>query len=247
MMAELVKDSKGHFVNRKRGRPSKAERQAVAREILDRVEVARLQMTTSPESSAAAEEEALFTEFPELPEAEVDRIYDEIESDLPIAAPSPVPAALDAATVLALMKQMGEDNRETMLAAIQELKRPSADQQAKDDADRARSLDLTMRRIAEARAQEADLTAAQLTCSHTRPDGKTRLRAQVLSNGYSQAFCPECHVTSAPFACAPHELTGGMNMDGWGARAWDIVQARVKNSPPPPPIPRLPPGARIQF
>jgi hypothetical protein len=151
------------------------------------------------------------------------------------------------AMFMAAIREMSAENRETTLEAIREMKKLSPEDQAKFDLEKSRSMDLTMRRVDSAIKSEKAISERQKNCTHLRPDGKTNLRGQVLSNGYSQAFCSYCHYLSKPFHLTVHELTGGLNMEGWGGNALAVVENRVSNSPAAPPIPDIPAGAYIEF
>ena len=149
--------------------------------------------------------------------------------------------------LMAMFQQMTDANREGMIEAIREMKRPSEEEQAKKDGERARSMLNTQMRVQHARNEEQEIAARQRNCAHLRKDGKTAMRGQANSNGYSQAFCPHCHYLSPPFALQPHEIAGGLNMGDWRGNVQALVESRAKNSPPPPPIPRAPYGATIIF
>lgn len=160
-------------------------------------------------------------------------------------------AQIGPADLLVLLKEMlaqqSADNRETMLAAIAEQKKPLPEVAAKEEEDRARSMQLTMRRIEVARKQEAGQSERRTNCRHVMPNGKTNLRGQGNSNGYGNAYCSYCQWLSPSFALTVHEMTGGLNISEWGMNAAEIVKSRALKSPPAPPIPDIPIGASIIF
>jgi len=149
--------------------------------------------------------------------------------------------------IMVLLQMLLKENREGTLDAIREMKRLPEDQQKKLDDNMAREKALLMRRIESAKRQDAKYADAWRNCSHKQPNGKTRFRGQGLSNGFAQAFCPECHYLSPPFQLAQHEMTGGLNISDWNGDVFGIIQARVRQSPLPQAIPDLPAGARIIF
>lgn len=161
------------------------------------------------------------------------------------------PAQIGTAELLglfqAMLAQQSADNRETMLAAIAEQKKPLPEVAAKEEEDRARSMQLTMRRVEVARKQETGRSERQANCRHIMPNGKTNLRGQGNSNGYGNAYCSFCQWLSPSFALTIHEMTGGLNISEWGPNAAEIVKSRALKSPPAPPIPDIPVGASIIF
>lgn len=160
------------------------------------------------------------------------------------------PASADLVQAfLAAMQQMSADNRETTLAAIAELKKPSAEEQAKIDEEKASLLAQSERRVEAAKEQEADIAARRASCSHTMPNGQTNFRGQVMSNGWAGVFCSHCWDAYAFEATDIEKSQSGLNVDKWGPNAFSIIKGRVASSKDktPPPIPRVPPGATIIF
>lgn len=150
---------------------------------------------------------------------------------------------------IAAMKQISEDNRETTLAAIAELKKPSAEEQAKIDEEKASLLAQSERRVEAAKEQEADISARRASCSHTMPNGQTNFRGQVMSNGWAGVFCSHCWDAYAFEATDIEKSQSGLNVDKWGPNAFAIIKGRVSSSKgkTPPPVPRVPAGATIIF
>lgn len=151
-------------------------------------------------------------------------------------------------TMMEMFEKMMQDNRESIIAAVQEMKKPSVEEQARLDDARNSSMELTRRRVEDARSREKDIADGQSACRHLSKDGqKTNLRGQVNSNGFAKAYCSGCQYLSDWFECHPHELTGGLNMDQWGVNAFAIVQQRIKASGKPKGIPKVPAGTFISF
>jgi redox-regulated HSP33 family molecular chaperone len=150
---------------------------------------------------------------------------------------------------LTAMRQMSTENRETTLAAIQELKKLSPEDQEKADREKQQLMEQTLRRVEAAKAQEAEIAERQEKCLHTMPNGQTNFRGQVLSNGWAHVFCSHCHKGYDFEATDVEANKSGLNVDKWGPNAHAIIRSRVAASKKltPPPVPKVPAGATIIF
>src|ERR1017187_9647321 len=150
---------------------------------------------------------------------------------------------------LSAMKQMSAENRETTLAAIQELKKLSPEDQEKADREKQQLMEQTIRRVEAAKVQAAEIAERQESCSHTMPNGQTNFRGQVNSNGWAHVFCSHCHKEYDFEATDVEANKSGLNVDKWGPNAHAIIRNRVAASKKltPPPVPRVPAGATIIF
>jgi redox-regulated HSP33 family molecular chaperone len=181
------------------------------------------------------QEEALSTE-----------IDSELAADVTPAAPGQGELV---SAFLSAMKQMSAENRETTLAAIQEMKKLSPEDQEKLDREKQQIMEATMRRVEAAKQQEADIAERQESCSHTMPNGQTNFRGQVNSNGWAHVFCSHCHKSYEFQATDVEANKSGLNVDKWGPAAHTIIRNRVAASQNlvAPPVPRVPAGATIIF
>lgn len=150
---------------------------------------------------------------------------------------------------LAAMKQMSAENRETTLAAIQELKKLSPEDQEKADREKQQLMEATLRRVEAAKIAAAEIEERQLSCGHVMPNGQTNFRGQVNSNGWAHVFCSHCHKTYDFEATDVEANKSGLNVDKWGPNAHQIIRNRVTASQNlmAPPVPRVPAGATIIF
>jgi hypothetical protein len=150
---------------------------------------------------------------------------------------------------LAAIQQMSADNRDNMIAAIQEMKKPSAEDQEKADQEKQQLIEATLRRVEAAKAQEEEIAERQDSCSHTMPNGQTNFRGQVNSNGWAYVFCSHCHKSYSFEATDVEANKSGLNVDKWGPNAHTIIRNRAAASKDvmPPPVPRVPAGATIIF
>ena len=165
-------------------------------------------------------------------------------------AMTPVQATPDMmAMFMEALKHLSAENRETTLAAIQELKKPSPEDQEKADREKAQLIEATLRRVEAAKASEAEIAERQMNCAHTMPNGQTNFRGQVNSNGWAHVFCSHCHKEYDFEATDVEANKSGLNVDKWGASAHQIIKNRVAASQNlvPPPVPRVPAGATIIF
>lgn len=153
------------------------------------------------------------------------------------------------ALLIESLKVMSAENRETTLAAIQELKKASPEDQERADREKQQLMEQTLRRVEAAKLQEAEIAERQEGCSHTMPNGQTNFRGQVLSNGWAHVFCSHCHKSYDFEATDVEANKSGLNVDKWGLNAHTIIRNRVAASRNlnPPPVPRVPAGATIIF
>jgi len=175
-----------------------------------------------------------------------DELHARVDQKVVIAAPAEsnlMAAFLDA------LKQMSAENRETTLAAIQELKKLSPEDQERADREKQQLMEQTLRRVEAAKLQAAEIEERQKNCSHTMPNGQTNFRGQVLSNGWAHVFCSHCHQSYDFEATEVEANKSGLNVDKWGPNAHSIIRNRVAASKNlnPPPVPRVPAGATIIF
>jgi len=159
-----------------------------------------------------------------------------------------IPTAAGA-DLMQMFREMLRDNREGMIEAIQELKKPSAEEQEKAALEKAQLLEQTMRRVDAAMAQAAELEERKKSCAHQMPNGQTNFRGQVCSNGWAHVFCSYCHDEYDFQATEVEANKSGLNVDKWGPNAHAIILRRVAASQAltPPPVPRVPAGATIIF
>jgi redox-regulated HSP33 family molecular chaperone len=186
--------------------------------------------------------------MPRWPEKQENPLSTEVEA--PFEAPkAPVAGGELVSAFLAALKDMNDANRETTLAAIQELKKPSAEEQERFDREKQSLMEATLRRVEAAKLQEAEIEERKSNCSHTMPNGQTNFRGQVCSNGWAHVFCSHCHQTYAFEATDIEANKSGLNVDKWGPNAHTIIKNRVAASKglTAPPVPRIPVGASIIF
>ena len=121
---------------------------------------------------------------------------------------------VDLEMVQMLIKQMQEGNRE--LAA--ELRKPTELEQKKLDDERESRIKRAQQSIAAAKQKERMDLALQAQCrseNHARPDGVTRFRAQVNSNGFFVPVCLKCHIELPPVKATPEEIQNGVMLGNY--------------------------------
>lgn len=183
-------------------------------------------------------------------DAFIDKDVAEQTQRLEDAASTPVTANSDLMQMfLAALQQMSADNRETTLAAIQEMKKLSPEDQEKLDREKQSLIEATMRRVEAAKLQEAEIADRQESCGHVMPNSQTNFRGQVNSNGWAHVFCSHCHKSYEFQATDVEQNKSGLNVDKWGPNAHTIIRNRANASLllTPPPVPRVPAGATIIF
>lgn len=153
------------------------------------------------------------------------------------------------AAFLEALKQMSADNRETTLAAIAEMKKPSEAEQDAIDREKASQIEQTTRRVEAAKGQAEELAVRRSQCAHVMPNGQTNFRGQVLSNGWAGVFCSYCWDAYTFEATETERNASGLNVDKWGPNAFTIIKSRAEKCKglTPPPVPKVPAGATIIF
>ncbi len=139
--------------------------------------------------------------------------------------------------VLQMMAAMSKDNRESLIEAIKELKKPSPEEQAKLDKDRAKLLERVTSAAQLAKAQEEGKKNTARFCPHgtTHPGTKAfthQWRAQVHTPSGEKAYfiprCTQCGSTwnmlpeydlpSGKIPASNDQLQGGVGLDQYGER-----------------------------
>lgn len=172
-----------------------------------------------------------------------------IEQDSQLRQPVPHQNAQASPDMMQMFRLMLEENRNTTIAAIQEMKKLSPEDQDKLDREKQNLIEATMRRVEAAKLQEAEIADRQESCGHVMPNGQTNFRGQVNSNGWAHVFCSHCHKSYEFQATDVEQNKSGLNVDKWGPNAHTIIRNRANASLllTPPPVPRVPAGATIIF
>jgi hypothetical protein len=155
-----------------------------------------------------------------------------------MAEPSATPG-LDMEAILKIIGQMNADNQTNMLAAIAEMKKPTAREQKKLDEEELKLAQHQQSRIKLAQAEEDRKRMQASSCAHatTHPGtGVTKhcWRAQVhtphLQKPYFVPTCTQCF-TQLPHILATTEmLTQGVNLDQYAALNIDVLRNWAKSA-----------------
>jgi len=92
---------------------------------------------------------------------------------------------------------------------VREMRKPDPEVQAAKEVAAAQKKIAMESMIAEVQAEEAATRQRQANCSHTKPNGETRIhRGQIYSDGTVRPFCIHCNKQFAPYE-APREFVTG--------------------------------------
>lgn len=113
--------------------------------------------------------------------------------------------------VLAILELQNEKQTETMLKFAEKLKEPTAEQQAKIDADKARLEKQRLERVHEAKIEEESRTFAQLRCAHVKKDRSPAWGGGVNGDGYVRPMCTVCYKIMPEIKAPMEWIQGGVN------------------------------------
>ena len=121
-----------------------------------------------------------------------------------------------------IMAAVARDNRESILEAIRELKKPDPREAAKKEEEDRRAEKRHMDAVEQAKADEARVAARQANCSHKKENGKWSAGGQVMSGtNMATVLCLRCGKTliSRPAVSADYSEDGIIELRGvYGVR-----------------------------
>lgn len=133
-----------------------------------------------------------------------------------------IPESFSVADVLSLIKQMNEDNQRNMIAAIQEMKKPSEREQKELDEKEKRIAQAQQARVKLAKAEEDRKESQKRSCAHATTHAGTGVtshqwRGQVHTPGHCDPYftpmCTQCFTQLKPIRATTEMLTQGVNLD----------------------------------
>lgn len=142
--------------------------------------------------------------------------------------------------VMALLAQMNEQNQNNLVEAIAEMKKPTAEQQAKMDADALKLKQQQDARYKLAKAEEDRKKMQQEFCPHSSYNAATGIqkhafRAQVHTpNGekpYFRPMCIQCNWIGPKILATPDMLTQGVNLDTYAGLNVERILQWAKLTP----------------
>jgi hypothetical protein len=142
------------------------------------------------------------------------------------------PATFTMEQVMQTMAAMSKDNREAMMEFAKELKKPSPEEQAKLDKEKAKLKERILAATKLAQAEEQARENAAKYCPHGTTHAGTQVfthqfRAQVMTPAGEKPYyiprCTQCGSTwdrvyglaSPKILADPHQLQNGVNMNSW--------------------------------
>lgn len=155
--------------------------------------------------------------------------------------------------VLELLNSQKAENQANLLLAIQELKKPSADEQAKIDKEKAKIKERALAAVQLAKAEEQGKINAATYCPHGTTHKGTQVfthqfRAQVMTPAGEKPYyiprCTQCGSTwdriyglpSPKILATPEQLQGGVNMNEWTTENIRQVVEWVRRNPVEEPV-----------
>lgn len=150
--------------------------------------------------------------------------------------------------VLELLNKMNQSADERMLKAIQEIKKPSPEEQAKLDAEKAKVRERALKGVKIAQAEEQAKVNAAQHCPHGTTHEGTGVfthqwRAQVHTPAGEKPYflprCTQCGSTwdrvfglpSPKIPATPEQLQGGVNLNKWTKMDIERVVDWVRRNP----------------
>lgn len=118
--------------------------------------------------------------------------------------------------MMQLVREMGRQNQEQLIALAAELRKPTELEQKKLDEEKASHLKRSENAVRAAQAQEQQMAILQANCTHTRNDGVTCFIGQVNSNGYCVPVCTRCGVQTSPIRATDQERINGIQLQQRG-------------------------------
>lgn len=128
----------------------------------------------------------------------------------------PLNKPAEESEMMQLIKAMGEQNKEQLIALAAELRKPTELEQKKLDEEKVSQLKRAEMAIAVARAQAEQDAITQSNCTHTRHDGVSCFIGQVNSDGYCIPFCTRCRLTTSPIKANDQERVNGIQLQQRG-------------------------------
>lgn len=103
------------------------------------------------------------------------------------------PMSNDQITLItAMLEKMNEQNQKNLMAAIAEIKKPTAEEQVKLDKEREKRSRMAHSRAEVGKMEKERREAQQRTCRHRRPDESWAVSGQNFSDGKGRLICLQC-------------------------------------------------------
>lgn len=107
-----------------------------------------------------------------------------------------------------IVEVMGKE----FMAAIQEMKKPTTEEQEKIDEDKKRREQQNKQRVELAKAEVGKKKIRMERCPHLKQDGRTTIGGQIIQDGLVHPICVRCQSEFAPFKPTPEMMMGGVNL-----------------------------------
>lgn len=136
--------------------------------------------------------------------------------------------------LMAKFSEMMQQQREGTLELAEALRKPTELEQKKLDEERVQRIKRQAMSVAAAKQKEASELALQALCrseGHANPNGGTRFRAQVNSDGYFVPVCMKCHIQLPRVKATAEEIQNGVMLGNYKGLTEDALRqlARYRN------------------
>lgn len=117
--------------------------------------------------------------------------------------------------VVFLMQELAKANKETILAAVAEMKKPDEYEQEKRNREKEARDKKLKQAVEQGRRDEEMKAMKKATCRHAKPDGKHTWVAQVNADGYFRPTCIQCWSQLSPIKATTEQLTQGVSLHAY--------------------------------
>lgn len=150
-------------------------------------------------------------------------------AQLPVNLIDPATLQTVMAMMMPVMQTMLDANRETTMAAVAEMRKPSEEEQKKIDAELARIKNARIQ-AAKTGEMEANIIKQQRAgCGHIKPNGMHTFGGQVFSNGWAVIKCQRCYV-EFNVRPLPEQIASGLNLQDIKGLTIEHLRTWEKNS-----------------
>ncbi len=117
-----------------------------------------------------------------------------------------------------VLETTAQNNREALLEAIKELKKPTPEQQEQIDQQKMIRERKKQLMILLAKAEEKGKRVRRERCSHTKPNGKVAIGGQIHADGLVHPLCVKCQTEFQPFKPTAEMMRSGVSLMNRGLR-----------------------------
>lgn len=129
--------------------------------------------------------------------------------------PGRKPKQVEGVDLAALVAQLGEQQKETLIELAAQLRKPTELEQRKLDQERDSIRKRAEMSVAAAKQHDLQQGAKQSRCPHADKNGITTFVSQVYGDGFWKPFCARCQLQLPAIKATHEEEMGGINLRTW--------------------------------